>query len=131
MKRILFTHFHYKEYLEYRTALQEISSEFTISHLECGDELFNLLRFFTPDLLFIDLSIKNDDANSCLCRLKSEEVFSSLKIIIHSAARIPESVNVSKFSGNHYLLAKPFSVDQLRKTVEDALSIDLNPATFA
>jgi len=131
MKRILFTHFHYKEYLEYKTALQKISGEFTVSHIECGDELFNLLRFFTPDILFIDLSLKSDDANSCLCRLRSEEIFSSLKIIIHSSSHNPDNVNVTQLSGNHYLLAKPFSIDQLRKTVEDALCIDSNPVTLA
>lgn len=131
MKRILFTHFLYKDYLEYRFALQQISSEFAISHLECGDELFNLLRFFTPDILFVDLSLKNNDANTCLCRLKSEEIFSSLKIIIYSASHNPDFINVSQLSGNHYLLAKPFSADQLRKTVEEALFINSNPATFA
>lgn len=131
MKRILFTHFHYKDYLEYRTALQQISSEFAISHLECGDELFNLLRFFTPDILFVDLSLKNNDANTCLCKLRSEEIFSSLKIIIHSSSHNPDHLNISQLSDNHYLLAKPFSVDQLRKTVENALCIDSNPVTFA
>lgn len=130
MKRILFTHFHYKDYLEYRFALQQISSEFAISHLECGDELFNLLRFFTPDLLFIDLSLKNNDSNICLCKLRSEEIFSSLKIIIHSSSHNPDDVNVSKLSANLYLLAQPFSVDQLRKTVEEALFIDSNPVTM-
>lgn len=131
MKRILFTHFHYKDYLEYKTALQQISSEFAISHIECGDELFNLLRFFTPDILFIDLSLKNNDANTCLCRLRSEQLFRSLKIIIHSTSPNPDLVNISQLSANFYLMAKPFSVDQLRKTVENALYIDSNAVTFA
>ncbi len=129
MKRILFTHFHYKDYQKYKAALQQISNEFAVSHIECGDDLFNLLRFFTPDILFIDLSLKSNDANTCLCRLKSEEIFSSLKIIICSSSTDPE--NVSKLSSNHYLMAKPFSVDQLHKTVEDALFADSNLEAFA
>lgn len=131
MKRILFTHFNHQEYLSYKSALNEISSGLAVSHLESSDKLFNLLRFFTPDLLFIDLSQRKNDAINCLQRLRSEQKFSSLKIIIHSTSFNFDHLNGFHSSKNNFYLTKPFSENDLRRTVEEALTMDSNPETFA
>ena len=124
MKRILFSHFHHDEYLGYKRILHEISTEFTVSNVECGDKLFNLLKFFTPDLLVIDVCVKSNDSAICFNRLITEEKFSSLKVLVHSDGSKPAFFDELTLSGNCYHLVKPFTKEHFRRKIEDALSED-------
>lgn len=126
--------FNPEEYLIFKSALHKISSGFTVSQVERSVNLFNLTKYFVPDILFINIPLLGDEAIDCIERLRSEKDFNSLPIVIYSTSEESAYLNDYCFSKNNYYMTKPFSFDNLCKMIEGSLSGDskqlLSKATF-
>ncbi len=122
MLRILFAHYSVSEYMLFKTDLHKISTELTVSHIDCDDKLLNLLQYFIPDVLFMDILIKDKVSIRCLQKLRSEQRFRSMPVVIYSYAADWSYVKEYYFSDANYYMAKPYSFENLGRTLEQAFT---------
>ncbi|MEJ7738776.1 MAG: response regulator [Chitinophagaceae bacterium] len=130
MLRILFTHFSVQEYTVIKSALHKISNELSVSHIECDDKLFNLLQYFVPDILFVDLSVDDKASIRSLQKLRSEQRFNSLPVVIYSQAADWRYVKEYYFSESNHFMSKPYSFENLCKTLEQTLTPNFSTEQF-
>ena len=130
MLRILLAHYSVSEYLLFKTDFHKISRELTVSQVDCENELFNLLQYFVPDILFLSLSVEDRLSIRCLQRLRSEQRFYSLPVVIYSHAVDCSYAKEYYFSENNHYMVKPYSFGSLCKTLEQAFTPDYSTEQF-
>lgn len=126
MLRILLTHYSFAEYELFKTDFHKISSELTVSHIECEDQLLNLLNYFIPDILFMNFSVEDKASIRCLQQLRSGHRFNSLPVVIYSQDPDWRYVKEYYFSNSNHHLAKPYSFENLCNILEQTFKIDFS-----
>lgn len=81
-----------------------------------GDETYQKIRDYKPDLIILDVLLSGNDGRAICKTLKTERKTKGIPIIMVSAH--PSAKDSVKECGADSFLAKPFSVDSLLKEVE-------------
>jgi CheY-like chemotaxis protein len=94
---------------------------YSVSICEKEDEegIIRNIKEAAPDILLMDLRIKNTDGLKILKSLRLDEKTKLLKIVITSG--MPEEEKCTKAGANAFIL-KPFMPDELIKTLRDLVS---------
>lgn len=123
MTRILFVNGKPEEYLQVKSALHQISDNFSVSYVASSDHLFNLLQYFTPDILFIDTCYEHQHGVTCFHKLRANSLFDSLPIFVYG----PKTSMHLTHGGdpslvNHYVV-KHSSEEMIRLSLQKELRI--------
>lgn len=109
---------------ENQASLNELVRNFTEEKYEIiattsnGDELVDLINKQNPDVVVMDIVLKNCDGFKVLERIKN----SSAKVIIHSALSMDGFINKAISLGAKYYCIKPFDIATLKERIDDILS---------
>jgi CheY-like chemotaxis protein len=95
---------------------------FDVRHALSARVALKLLATQKPDLIMTDLMMPGIDGLHLLRRLRATPAWSHIPTIAVSALGSPEEQSAAKQAGADAYLAKPFSVDQLRMTINQFLS---------
>lgn len=121
MKRILFVNGQPEEYLQVKAALHRISDDYSVSYVASGDHLFNLLPYFTPDLLFIDTCYEHQHGTNCFHKIRAIRKFDSLPIFLYCPESQWKLIKDGDSSSINYHVNKQESPEKLRLSLQFAL----------
>lgn len=83
-----------------------------------GREALDMLHEYQPDILLLDLMMPEIGGEEVIRQIRSTRKVRHLPVIIFTAAETREEE--LRAAGASYFIAKPFSLDGLRDTVQEA-----------
>lgn len=90
------------------------------------EEAFMQLERSVPDVILLDIRLPDGDGVDALKRLRADQRFSNIPVVMLSAHSSPETVAEAMSQGSRDYLVKPFTEKQLKDTLEAAVRpIDL------
>ena len=89
---------------------------YEIDTLASGERLNDSMRQHKPDVILLDFSLPGETGDRIARRLKSQDDTKNIPIIMLSAHHAVEPIAFA--SGVNAFLPKPFSIDDLVKTIE-------------
>ena len=107
--------------------LDEMAQQFAeeryelLSKTTSGEELINLIENQKPDVVLMDVVLKNCDGFKVLEKVKEMNT----NIIIHSSLSIDGFINKAISLGAKYYCIKPFNISTLKERIDDII----NPQT--
>jgi CheY-like chemotaxis protein len=121
-------------------ALSELKIETNLTLLEDGRELVNYLedpKTKIPDILFLDLNMPYKSGVECLKEIRQIEKFRSLSVAIYSTSNSEKDMEDTFVNGANIYIKKPNDFTQLKKVLNEVVSINwqfhtsaLNKDTF-
>jgi DNA-binding response OmpR family regulator len=84
-----------------------------------GREALDLLQEYSPDLILLDLMMPEVGGEEVVRQIRANRKLSHLPVVIFTAAETRAEELMA--AGATYFIAKPFSLDGLRDTVEEAI----------
>lgn len=91
-------------------------SGYDVELISDGKDILKAIREVRPDVVLLDLWMPNLDAKKLLNKIKKEQEFSNVPIVIFSASN--ETEQISKEIGANDFIKKPFEIEDLIKTIE-------------
>lgn len=85
-----------------------------------GEELFNEISIFKPDVIILDILLSGSDGRVLCKKLKSKIGTKNIPVILVSAH--PKAKETIKESGADDFIPKPFNIDDLLNSVENQLT---------
>jgi DNA-binding response OmpR family regulator len=116
------------EVLETIQLILEIGG-FKVSALNNGEEIFNRIENFNPDLILLDISLGHIDGRVLCEQLKSIESTSKIPILLISGLYDPKDFTTLNY-GQDDFLSKPFQMDVLLKKITKILSLEEDKPSF-
>jgi len=93
---------------------------YTVKAIFKGDEVYDKVDSFKPDVILLDVLMSGKDGRSICKNLKSNDKTKSIPVIMISAH--PSAVeNIKEYMADDFL-AKPFKVDELLEILEKYLN---------
>ncbi len=121
-------------------ALSELKIETNLTMLEDGRELVSYLenpKTKIPDILFLDLNMPYKSGVECLKDIRKIEKFRNLSVAIYSTSTSEKDMEDTFVNGANIYIKKPNDFAQLKKVLNDVVSINwqfhtssLNKETF-
>ena len=68
----------------FQTAINEILNDCVVRFARCSKGFFDLLEKVTPEYIFLDIAMPGDDGISCLKKIRAQEKYDSIPIIMYS-----------------------------------------------
>lgn len=121
MTRILFVNGQPEEYLQVKAALHQLREDYSVSYVATGDNLFNLLQYFTPDLLFIDICYEHQHGISSFHKVRASQKFNKLPIFLYCAESQWNLVKDGDSSLINFHVPKHSSPEKIRLSLQKAL----------
>jgi len=106
------------------TVKNRLSEQYEIFPAESVVKMYELLSFFIPDLILLDVNMPDIDGYEAIKGLKSDDKYSSIPVIFLTGKSDRESVVKGLSLGAADYVIKPFSATKLIESIE----IILNPA---
>ncbi len=98
------------------------SRGFEIEVTTKGEETFNLINIFKPDLIFLDIHLAGLDGRNICRQLKTSEKTKSIPIILFSANIIKDNTIADSLADE--FIAKPFDIHELILKVNKLIGIN-------
>lgn len=117
-----------QEVLETLELILEIGG-FEVSGLDNGEEIFERIEFFEPDLILLDISLGHIDGRLLCEKLKASENTSYIPILLISGLYTADEVSSLQY-GQDDFLSKPFQMDVLLEKLSAILSKQANENSY-
>jgi DNA-binding response OmpR family regulator len=85
-----------------------------------GREALDMLQEYSPEIILLDLMMPEVGGEEVVRQIRINPKLRHVPVIIFTAAETREEE--LRVAGASYFIAKPFSLDGLRSTVEEAIS---------
>jgi len=85
-----------------------------------GEELFNEVTLFKPDIILLDILLSGSDGRVLYKKLKSDLVTKNIPVILISA--LPKAKDTISEVGANDFIPKPFDIEDLLLRVEKQLA---------
>ncbi len=112
--------------LLFREALNEVSSDTSLSTVVDGEELMKTLhkniQSETPFIVFLDLNMPKKNGFECLLEIRKTAKFKDVPIVIFSTSCQQEAINKMYENGASYYICKPNSFLNLKTSIAYILS---------
>ncbi len=116
------------EVLETIQLILEIGG-FNVSALNNGEDVFNRIESFKPDLILLDISLGHIDGRVLCEQLKSTERTASIPILLISGLYNPSDFTTLNY-GQDDFLSKPFQMDVLLQKISKILKLEAESPSF-
>ena len=113
--------------LIFSNALNSIAKDVEIVEVINGMECIAYLEnnnAALPEILFLDLNMPIMNGFQCLKKIKTTANFESIIICIYSTSSTEKDVSFTFANGADMYILKPFSIDNLRRTLEQVFAIN-------
>ncbi len=98
-------------------------SDFTLHTARSGTEALDIARRIKPDLIVLDLHMPDLSGDEVCARLKSDPDYERIPVVIATAEKNPPTLARCVEAGCDGFIHKPFSKEQLVRTVQELLVI--------
>ncbi|MBC7417816.1 MAG: response regulator, partial [Pedobacter sp.] len=117
-----------QEVLETLELILELGG-FEVLGLDNGEEIFDKIKFFEPDLILLDISLGHIDGRLLCEQLKASANTSYIPILLISGLYQADEIS-SLQHGQDDFLSKPFQMDVLLEKLATILSKQENENTY-
>lgn len=112
--------------LLFTRAVDILDRPILLSFAEDGRQLLKFLDKETlPDMVFLDLNMPFKSGLECLKTIRAEKKFDNLPVVIYTTSKNPEDINSCYKLGANLYVVKPYSFEDIIKSVKKILSLDL------
>ena len=95
------------------------SEGYHVIQARSGREALDKLQEYSPDVILLDLMMPEISGDEVVRQIRANHKLRHLPVIIFTAAETRE--DELRNAGASYFIAKPFSLDGLRDTVQEAI----------
>ena len=121
-----------------KTALEETGITETVQYVENGVEVINFIESINsekgecnyPEFILLDLNMPKMDGREVLKKLKSNEIYRKIPIIVFSTTKNQLEVKRCYDLGANTYIVKPVSYDTLVETIKDLCNYWFKTATL-
>lgn len=96
---------------------------YRISAKDNPDDIESFIEQTRPDVILMDLLLSGSDGREICKKLKENKLISHISVVMISA--LPDAAIICKDAGTDYFLGKPFEMNDLFETINNALSLIL------
>ena len=110
----------------FQEALNEIALSTQLTTVHNGEQLMQQLEKSTselPDVVFLDLNMPRKNGFDCLTEIKQNKKLTQLDVIIISTSFQQEVADLLYKNGARYFIRKPNDFQDLKKIINQALTI--------
>ncbi len=115
--------------LFFEEALTEISPDSKVTIKKDGKEILDYLiqpQSVLPDIIFLDLNMPFVDGLICLEEIRKNFLTRDIFVVINTTTASQREIDLVFEKGANLFLIKPNSFDELKKSIEVILNLDLN-----
>ena len=114
----------------FEEALNEVNVDTELTMTKDGTELMTFLEETVvepppPHLIFLDLNMPRKNGFECLKEIRESPKLKSIPVVILSTSINPKAVETTYALGANCYALKPNSYQNLKKTIEKVLSLEL------
>ena len=122
-RRVLIAEDDSDDFQFFAEALENISTDFSITRVKNGLECVKILRTGeVPDVIFLDLNIPLKSGLECLTFIKGSAMLAEIPVIIYSTSHYIKHIDIAYKTGAHSYIVKPSNggalVDRLKIVFE-------------
>lgn len=118
------------DHVFFKDALYDFAPSVSLSIVENGDELLNLLKHYVPDFIFLDLDMPCKNGLECLTEIRSNSMLASIPIVIFSSTSRPANIDAAYDMGADLFFVKPSNYSELVSSIQAILSLNwTDPST--
>jgi len=118
----------------FTVALKEVAPTVILEYAHNCEVLLDKLENSHPhpDIIFLDLNMPRMGGRECLQKIKADNRYGSIPVIIYSTSAADEDVNLTFSWGASYFVTKPSSIEELKYILQYLLpkSFDRHGATL-
>jgi CheY-like chemotaxis protein len=106
----------------FREALEEIDQSISLHCAENGEEALKLLNDVDkPNIIFLDINMPRMNGWECLKKLKSNNAYKDIPVIMYSTSSHQREVDIAIDLGALSFFTKPHSYSELKKMVKGVI----------
>ena len=96
---------------------------YRISAKDNPDDIESFIEQTRPDVILMDLLLSGSDGREICKKIRENKLISHIPVVMISA--LPDAAISCKDAGTDYFLGKPFEMNDLFETINNALSLIL------
>ena len=108
----------------FKRILYKVDPAKTLTVITDGAALMELLSKFSPEILFLDLTMPNKNGLECLQEIRSTPSLKDLKVVVYSSSAKMTDIQKSYIHKADLYMVKPFNTEHLRNALETVLKQD-------
>ena len=70
----------------FQKAVNEISNQCVVNYANCARGFFDLLEKVSPEFIFLDIRMPDEDGISCLKKIRAKNKYDSIPIVMYSSS---------------------------------------------
>ncbi|MCW3073959.1 MAG: hypothetical protein JWP69_1028 [Flaviaesturariibacter sp.] len=109
--------------------LKQVEPNAELHFAHNGDELFELLGKFHPEIIFLDLNMPCKNGFECLQEIRSNDILKSIPVVVYSCSTHMSDIQRSYLHQADLYMVKPFNVDHLKTALDSILQINWRQAS--
>jgi CheY-like chemotaxis protein len=118
------------DHVFFKNALFDFAPTVSLSIVENGEQLLNLLKHYIPDFIFLDLDMPCKNGLECLTEIRTNPMLQSIPVVIFSSTTRPANIETAYVMGADLFFIKPANYTDLVASIKTILSLDWsNPST--
>ncbi len=104
-----------------RLLFEEILLDYALKTVDCGDEMWQCLQTFIPDIILMDINMPGDNGFVLAQKLGEHELYKSIPVIFITARIDGQDVKTAFGLGADDYIKKPFQADEVLSRIEYVL----------
>jgi CheY-like chemotaxis protein len=131
-KRILLVDDDADDQLYFKDAINELNNSLQCEIANNGHEALQQMKTPPPpDLIFLDLNMPVMNGYECLARLKKEEEYKHIPVVIFTTSNDSHEIDRVREMGAHLFFTKPTNFNTLCTKLDKILDMDFANLKFA
>ncbi len=120
MKLIVYVDDDEEDFFLFKKAVNEISDLYSVLHVKCSENLFDLIKVIKPSFIFLDIHMPVINGVDCLKNIRSAKKYDGIPVIIYSSYKNYQEISYSN-KANYYLV-KPDSFAKILASLNSILT---------
>lgn len=108
----------------FKLALQRLPIVVELRHARDGEMLFELLRRFIPDIIFLDVAMPHKDGIACIVEIRKNSDYNHIPVIMYTSYKGTRYIDECYKNGANFYLLKGESILDLAEKLKKIFSIE-------
>ena len=110
--------------ISFSSCLKEINRHYTVESIKCSTDLFSLLDYVRPDILFLSMELFAQSCIECLISIRRNPAWSDIPVIVYSNSARTSNIAAAYELGADLFFIKPAAKEQLIELLKMVLALD-------
>lgn len=110
--------------ISFSSCLKEINRHYTVESIKCSSDLFSLLNYVRPDILFLSMELFSQSCVECLISIRRNPAWSDIPVIVYSNSARASNIATAYELGADLFFMKPTTNDEMVELLKMVLALD-------